>query len=49
MSKNYMKVKNYYDTNRWSKEAVRNAVGRWITEDEYFEITGEKYNEETDD
>lgn len=42
-SKNFSKVKYYYDNKYWSKTAVRNAVGRWITEDEYKEITGEDY------
>ena len=37
-------VKNYYDTGRWSKKAVKNAVVKsWITAAEYEEITGEPY------
>lgn len=44
-STNYEKVKNYYDNGRWSIERVRNAVGRWITEQEFEEITGEPYEE----
>lgn len=43
MSKNYGKVKGYYDTGRWSEKMVRNAVGRWITEEEYETIAGQKY------
>lgn len=43
MSKNYEKVKRYYDSGLWSKQRVYNAVGKWITEDEYEMITGEKY------
>ena len=43
MSKNYNKVKEYYDRRYWSKARVQNAVGKWITEEEYKEITGEKY------
>lgn len=43
MSKNYNKVKEYYDRGYWSKVRVQNAVGKWITEDEYKEITGEYY------
>lgn len=39
MSKNFEKVKEYYDNGLWSKEKVFNAVGRWITEEEYKEIT----------
>ncbi len=37
-------VKSYYDSGKWGKKAVRNAVVKgWITADEYFEITGEVY------
>jgi hypothetical protein len=42
-SKNFEKVKAYYDNKLWSKKKVYNAVGRWITEVEYEEITGEPY------
>jgi hypothetical protein len=44
-SKNYDKVKSYYDNGLWSKAKVHNAVGRWITAEEYEEITGEPYDE----
>ena len=43
-SKNFEKVKTYYDTGMWSKAKVKNAVGKWITAAEYEEITGEKYD-----
>lgn len=43
MSDNFKKVKKYYDTGRWSKERVHNAVGIWITAEEYELITGEPY------
>ena len=43
MSKNYQKVKNYFDQGLWSKDRVRNSVGKWITEDEYKDITGEEF------
>ena len=43
MSSKYIEVKTYYDTNKWPKYAVWNAVGRWITAEEYKEITGEDY------
>ena len=43
MSENYQKVKDYYDDGRWTIERVRKAVGRWITAEEYEEITGEAY------
>ena len=42
-SKNFKKVKNFYDKKLWSKKAVHNAVGRWITAEEYKEITREDY------
>ena len=42
MSKNYEKVKGYYDKNLWSKTRVYNAIGKWITAAEYEEITGEE-------
>ena len=41
MSKNYDKVKRFYDAGLWSLGMVRNAVGRWITPEEYLIITGE--------
>lgn len=42
-SKNFDKVKNYYNSGLWTKTQVYNAVGKWITEAEYEEITGETY------
>ena len=42
-SKNFEKVKNYYDKGLWSKDKVYNVVGKWITPEEYEEITGEPY------
>lgn len=43
-SSKYELVKGYYDSDRWSKRAVRNAVVKgWITASEYEEITGEVY------
>jgi uncharacterized XkdX family phage protein len=43
-SKNYEKVKNYYDSGLWTVAMVKNAVVKgWITEEEYKEITGETY------
>lgn len=48
-SKNYEKVKRYY-TNyvngvypMWSLKMTWHAVGKWITEEEYKEITGLEY------
>ena len=42
-SKNYEKVKGYFDAGRWSLDRVHSAVGKWITAEEYKEITGEDY------
>lgn len=43
MSKNYGRVKAWYDFGMWSKARVHAAVGKWITKDEYKQITGEAY------
>lgn len=45
MSKNYDRVKRFYDAGLWSLGMVRNAVGRWITAEEYLIITGRLYEE----
>lgn len=42
-SKNYEKVKSYYDRGLWPIDRIYNAVGKWITEVEYQEITGYTY------
>ena len=42
-SKNFCKVKDYYDRGLWSKARVHAVVGKWITPEEYEEITGEPY------
>ena len=39
-SKNFKKVKDYYDYKLWDERRVRFAVGRWITAEEY---TGKDY------
>lgn len=39
----YDKVKYYYDNGLWSIDRVWNVVGKVLTEDEYFEITGIVY------
>ena len=41
--KNFEKVKDYYDKGLWSLTQVQNAVNKWITPEEYEEITGEDY------
>lgn len=47
-SKNFEKIKNYYDKGLWTKEQVYNVVGKknGITPEEYEEITGEPYKGE---
>lgn len=43
-SKNFEKVRGYFNNGLWGFTAVRNAVvKRWITAEEYEEITGEAY------
>lgn len=46
MSKNFEKIKKYYDSGLWSKTRVRNMVTikvNPITKEEYKLITGEDY------
>lgn len=43
-SKNFEKIKKYYDAGFWKKSQVKNAVIKEkITAEEYEEITGERY------
>ena len=42
-SKNFQKVKEFYDRKLWNIDRVSSAVGKWITEAEYEEITGFTY------
>ena len=43
-SKNYNKVKRWYDMGMWNETRVRNAVVKgWITEEEFTDITGQAY------
>lgn len=42
-SKNFEKVKGYFERGAWGIGRVRAAVGKWITAEEFAEITGEKY------
>ncbi len=43
-SKNFSKVKRWYDMKMWDETRVRNAViMKWITEEEFKEITGKDY------
>lgn len=41
-STNYVRVHNYYMTNLWSLVAVRNAVGKWINNQEFTKIVKAK-------
>ena len=34
------KIKYYYDNELWTIQRVWNVVGKAITEEDYFEITG---------
>ena len=44
MSKNYNKVKDYYDKGLWTIDMLKNAVVKaWITADEFKAITGQIY------
>ena len=47
MSKMYEKIKEYYNPGLWSEERVRNMVVKGvITEEEFYDITGEFLNED---
>lgn len=37
-SPKFEKVLNYFKNGLWTEKMVRNAIGRWITEDEANEI-----------
>ena len=37
------KIKGYYNNKLWDIQRVKNVVGKAITEEEYFEITGLVY------
>lgn len=39
----FEKVEKYYQQKYWTIGMVRNAVGKWITKDEFEQITGETY------
>ncbi len=43
-SKNYSKVKNWWNLKMWDETRIRNAVKmKWITEAEFEEITGKTF------
>lgn len=37
------KVEFYYKQGYWTLGMVRNAIGRWITKEEFTEITGQAH------
>lgn len=41
MSKNFDKVKSFYNANLWSEKMVWNTIDRWISVDEFQEFTEE--------
>ncbi|MBS4932955.1 MAG: XkdX family protein [Clostridiales bacterium] len=43
MSRNFEKVKEYYQKGFWDLDMVKNSVNRWITESEFKEITEQEY------
>lgn len=44
MKSKFQKVKEFYDKGLWTISRVRDAVvKKWITPDEYYEITKERY------
>lgn len=45
-SKNFEKVKYYYEHGNWDERRVRAAVGKWITQEECDEILGLKVKAE---
>lgn len=46
LSKNFIKVKDFYDNGIWNFNKVSEVVGELITEEEYEIITGLKYDTE---
>lgn len=49
MSRNFEKVKSYFERGLWDIPRVRNAVLKgWITPDEFAGITGKSFEEAMD-
>lgn len=42
-SEKFEKVRDYYGKHLWTITQVANSVGKWITKEEYKEITGQEY------
>ena len=40
-SPKFQTVSDYYKNGLWNATMVQNAIGKWITEEEYKEIIGE--------
>lgn len=43
------KVRKYYETGLWSIDRVWNVVGKAITEEDYYDITGYTFPEKGGD
>lgn len=41
----YDRIKFYYENGLWSIDRVSDAVGKVITAQQFFEITGQEYEE----
>lgn len=42
-SERFELVKKYFENGNWDENRVRKAVGKWITEEEFKEITGKDF------
>ncbi len=42
-SPNYDLVRGFYNAELWKISWVHDAVGKWVTADEFLEITGKEY------
>ena len=42
----YEKVTSFFVLGLWPLSWVKNAVGKWITAEEYQKITGQEYEKE---
>lgn len=45
-SPNFDKVNDYYERGLWGIDRVQSAVGKWITADEFKEITNKPFDKE---
>jgi hypothetical protein len=46
MNSKFEKVKNFYESGLWNIKRVRDSVEKkWITANDFYEITGGKYEE----